>query len=93
MVSMIEKDEIILLINESDEEVGGSVNMVLNYKPEKYTDGRAFFSMLVVKDSLRGKGYGNMLVKAAEDRAREQGAQTMMMAIFHPDPSVQEDKH
>ena len=92
MKNMIEKDEVILLVNEQDGSVGGSVNIVLNYKPEKYSDGRAYFGMLVVKDSLRGMGYGKMLVKAVEDRAREHGAQTIMIMIFHPDPNHHEDK-
>ena len=90
---MIEKDELILLVGDADGEIGGCVQVHLKYKPEMYTDGRAEFEMLTVKSSLTKRGFGKVLIKAAEEMGRKDGAKTMVLMVFHPDPDHHLDAH
>ena len=49
--------------------------------------------MLSVKASLAGKGYGKILMKAAEDMAKQDGAKTSMRGVIYPDPEHHLDDH
>lgn len=71
---IVESKATILLMCRDEGKLVGSLSLVVFRIP---TGVRAWIEDVVVDDSMRGKGYGEALTRAALERAREDGAKTV----------------
>jgi len=74
----------VVLVAELDGAVVGFVTLWTRYRSSEPDDDpreHAFISDLVVLAACRGRGFGRLLLRAAEARAREAGARDLRLSV------------